>query len=65
VKHFFIPAVRRKKLHTHQCCGSEKAGFGSGKIIPDPGSSGFEMNLKQNNSEKLIKFDDFSTKCSI
>ncbi len=50
-----------------QCCGS-----GSGrirnvvgwiririwkKIISDPGSSGSEINLKQNNSKKLLKFD--------
>ncbi len=30
------------------------------KIIPDPGSSGSEMNLKQNYSEKLAKFDHCS-----
>jgi hypothetical protein len=32
------------------------------KIFPDPDSSGSEMKLKQNYSEKLIKFDNFSTK---
>jgi hypothetical protein len=29
------------------------------KNIPDPSSSGPEMNLKPNYSEKLIKFDKF------
>jgi hypothetical protein len=37
------------------------------KIIPDldRDSPGSEINLKQNFSEKQIKFDNFSTKCSI
>jgi hypothetical protein len=37
---------------------------GSGEIISDPGSSvrnEFEINY----SDKLIKFDNFSTKCSV
>jgi hypothetical protein len=39
------------------------AGFGSvSKIIPDPDSSGSEINLKQNFSETMIKYDDFSSK---
>jgi hypothetical protein len=38
---------------------------GKGDIFPDPGSSGYEMNLKQNLSGKLIELDNFSTKCSI
>jgi hypothetical protein len=35
------------------------AGSGSGyeKNIPDPGSSGYEMNMKYNYSKKLLKFD--------
>jgi hypothetical protein len=33
-----------------------------GKIIPDPSSSGSEMNLKKNYPEKLVKFYNFSTK---
>jgi hypothetical protein len=31
------------------------------KIIPDPSSSGSEINFKYNYSEKLKKFDNFST----
>jgi hypothetical protein len=34
------------------------SGYRSGTIIPDPDSSGFEMNVKGNFSEKLIKFDN-------
>jgi hypothetical protein len=51
-----------------QCCGSRFGEIPDAekiKIIPDPGSSGSEMNLKKNYSEKLIKFDNFSTKFSI
>jgi hypothetical protein len=38
-----------------------------GKIVPypDPSSSGSEMNLKQNYSEKLVKFHNFLTKMLI
>jgi hypothetical protein len=60
--------------YAQHCTETVLCGSGSGrisnfyvglKVIPDPGSSGSEMNLKQNCSDKLIKFDNFSTKCSI
>jgi len=40
---------------------------GSGKTIPDPdpGCSGSKLNLKYNYFDKLIKFNNFSSKCSI
>ncbi len=43
-------------------CLSPPAPF---SVIPDPGSSGSNMNLKWNFSEKLEKWDNSSTKCSI
>jgi hypothetical protein len=38
------------------------AGSGSGKNIPNSSSSESEINMKQNYSEKLVKFDNFLTK---
>jgi hypothetical protein len=38
------------------------SGYRSETISPDPDSSGFEMNVKGHFSEKLIKFDNCSTK---
>ncbi len=38
------------------------SGSGKNNPDPDPSSSGFSMNLKYNYSEKLVQFDNISTK---